>query len=148
MIRRKTSEENVQITQWNSDKDSPILQQYNGNKDVYIKYATKLDYILYKNKKEAKEFAKSIDNMFTYFIENFTITCDETQTKNIVWIYFIACCWVIIKYCHDEYLGGYHLCRMAKIHIKDLVKAEIKLLNVIQFDIRRYLGTCDENIEV
>lgn len=134
---RKTPEEPVSpIT---NDDDSPILTEYNARKDIFIKYARHLDYHLHKDVNEANELSKAIDKMFTHFIDTYEVSCDISQVTKVVTIYFMACFWIIDKYCHDEFIAGKTICKAAKINIKDLLQAEITLLNFTDFNIRQYI---------
>ena len=140
----KTHEEDIDVMLIPTKQESPLLSEYNGHKNEYINYAKKLDHCIHKDNKEADELAKAVDGMFTYFINHYKGSHDISQIKYVVWIYFVACFWVIDKYCHDVYFSGGDISRITGVSLKDLNYAEITLLNIINFDIRQYWTECDE----
>ena len=119
--------------------DPVFIKIYNKRKRKYIKYARKLEYFLRHDKNEAIEISKVIDRMFGHFVENYNINDNQNNAKNIFHIYFVACFWIIHKYCHDDHISGEDLSRITRIHIKDICKAELELLFLYKFNIRKWL---------
>lgn len=126
--------------------NSPFVIIYNKRKHKYANYAKKIEYYLHRDENEANVFSEITCSVFTHFIENCDIEAaissknyDKQQIKHILTVYFIACFWIIHKYCHDEYVSGKYLCNITHINIKDLCRAEVNLLFLYEFNIREWM---------
>jgi hypothetical protein len=128
----------------------PMIQQYEENRTKYHRRAESLDYTLYNNAFEACIVADCTDRMFYYFANNYAIpekgtnhtnvTLLNRQMSNCTDLFYIACFWIIDKYCYDEWVSGRVLSKYAKVDLHLLNVAESTLLRVIKFDIRKFIS--------
>lgn len=123
------------------DSSPVFVKIYNRRKNKYINYARKLEYYLSSDKNEAVETSKVIERMLNHLVTNYDH--DDRYNKNkatrIFHVYFVACFWIVDKYCHDEHISGEDLSRITRISIKDICDAEVDLLFLYEFNIRNWL---------
>ena len=125
------------VTDISPRKESPVLNEYNDNRDSYIMYAKKLDTFIHETETNTEDIARAMNDMFMDVVDN--IEPYTNNVRHVVWVYFIACYWVLDKYCHDRYISGSALARYSRVNIKDLNIAEIIVLKSINFNLRGYL---------
>lgn len=123
------------------NSSSVFVKIYNKRKSKYINYARKLEYHLSNDKHEANETSKIIERMLNHLVTNYDH--DDRYNRNkatrIFHVYFVACFWIVHKYCHDEHISGEDLSRITRISIKDICDAEVDLLFLYKFNIRNWL---------
>lgn len=127
---------------FNDEITSPVFVKiYNKRKNKYINYSRKLEYHLNNDKNESIETSKVIERMINHLVTNYDYDgiYDKNKATRIFHVYFVACFWIVHKYCHDEHISGEDLSRITRIHIKDICNAEVDLLFLYKFNIRNWL---------